>query len=144
MIFNKRWIMKNFLYKTLILLVLIFSISTPSFADDLEEETIDVNAEIEASSISNEVSNLNSRSCVVLDRISGTVLYGKNEKNEVKMASTTKIMTATIVLENAPLDKTVEVSKKAAGTGGSRLGLKAGDQITIRDLLMRFNVMLWK
>ncbi len=32
------------------------------------------------------------------------------------MASTTKIMTATIVLENSNLDKTVEVSKKAAGT----------------------------
>ena len=51
------------------------------------------------------------------------------------MASTTKIMTATIVLENADLDKTIEASKKAAGTGGSRLGLKTGDKITIRDLL---------
>lgn len=63
------------------------------------------------------------------------ILYGKNEKNKVKMASTTKIMTATVVLEHTSLDKTVEVSKKAAGTGGSRLGLKTGDKITIRDLL---------
>ncbi len=51
------------------------------------------------------------------------------------MASTTKIMTATVVIENISLDKTVEISKKAAGTGGSRLGLKTGDKITIRDLL---------
>lgn len=51
------------------------------------------------------------------------------------MASTTKIMTALVVLENAKLDTLVEVSKKAAGTGGSRLGLKTGDKITINDLL---------
>ncbi len=40
------------------------------------------------------------------------------------MASTTKIMTCTIVLENASLTDTVTVSAKAGGTGGSRLGLK--------------------
>ena len=51
------------------------------------------------------------------------------------MASTTKIMTAIIVIENAKLDTLVEVSKKAASTGGSRLGLKTGDKITIHDLL---------
>lgn len=51
------------------------------------------------------------------------------------MASTTKIMTATIVIENYDLSKTVEISKKAAGTGGSRLGLKQGDKISVLDLL---------
>ena len=40
-----------------------------------------------------------------------------------------------IIIENCNLNETVEISKKAAGTGGSRLGLKAGDKITIRDLL---------
>ena len=51
------------------------------------------------------------------------------------MASTTKIMTAIIVLENGDLNKEVEVSAKAAGTGGSRLGLKKNDKITVNDLL---------
>ncbi len=51
------------------------------------------------------------------------------------MASTTKIMTAIIVLENSNLTDIVEVSKKAAGIGGSRLGLKSGDKITVGDLL---------
>ncbi len=127
--------MKKFLSKLLI--IFIFLLPFPSFvlADDLEEETVDVAAEIEASTVSTKPPELNSRSCVVLDRISGTILYGKNEKNQVKMASTTKIMTALVVIENTTLDRTVEVSKKAAGTGGSRLGLKTGDKITIRDLL---------
>ena len=127
--------MKKFLYQTFILFIFMMQISTLSFADDLEEETIDVNAEIQASMNAKEVPQLNSRSCVVLDRLNQNILYGKNEKNKVKMASTTKIMTAIVVLENSSLDTTVEASKKAAGTGGSRLGLKTGDKITIRDLM---------
>ena len=51
------------------------------------------------------------------------------------MASTTKIMTATIIIENCNLEETVEVSKEAANTGGYRHGLKTGDKISIKDLL---------
>jgi len=51
------------------------------------------------------------------------------------MASTTKIMTAIIVLENSNLDDVVTISSKAAGTSGSRLGLKTNDKISVRDLL---------
>ena len=128
--------MKKYLYKTLILILFIIQIATPlSLCDDNDEEVVDVAAEIKSSINTNKVPDVNSRSCVVFDRNSKMILYGKNEKNMVKMASTTKIMTATVVLENASLDTTIEVSKKAAGTGGSRLGLKAGDKITIRDLL---------
>lgn len=78
---------------------------------------------------------LNARSAIILDRTSKNILYGKNEYRKVKMASTTKIMTAIVILENCDLSQTVQVSKKAAGTGGSRLGLKAGNKITINDLL---------
>ncbi len=79
--------------------------------------------------------NLNARSCIVLDRTSKKILFKKNEYNKVKMASTTKIMTAILIIENCNLNQTVTISKKAAGTGGSRLGLKTDDKITIRDLL---------
>ena len=44
-------------------------------------------------------------------------------------------MTAIVVIENGNLNDIVEVSKKAAGTGGSRLGLKKGDTIIMKDLL---------
>lgn len=126
------------------LVILLLFTSYPIYGDDLnqEEENSNLSSEIETtlseetfSNTSTNTLNLNSRSCVVIDRSSKYILYGKNEKNKVKMASTTKIMTAIIVLENSTLDKTVEVSEKAAGTGGSRLGLKTGDKITICDLL---------
>ncbi len=136
--------MKNFLSKILINLILFIFINYlffSSYADDYieNEQTIDVSTEILETNSNNssiiEASSINSRACIVFDRNSKMILYGKNEQKQVKMASTTKIMTATIVIENCNLSDTVEVSKKAASTGGSRLGLKSGDKITIKDLL---------
>ena len=75
------------------------------------------------------------KACLIYDIDSGRVLFEKNGYTKRPMASTTKIMTATIVLENANLQDTVQVSKKSAGTGGSRLGLKTNDKVTVNDLL---------
>ena len=136
--------MKNFLLKNITILTIFFLIASTfyiSFADDYIENniTIDVDSEIsEAVSKTDDTllpSSINSRSCIVFDRNSHMILYGKNENSQVKMASTTKIMTAIVIIENGNLKDTVEVSKKAASTGGSRLGLKAGDKITVHDLL---------
>lgn len=79
--------------------------------------------------------SVNSRAAVVIDRASHKVLFEKNAYSKVKMASTTKIMTAIVVLENCKLDEIATVSAKAAGTGGSRIGLKTGDKISVNDLL---------
>ena len=110
-----------------------------SFADDIDSETIDVSTELnsftDTSSEPIKEPTINSRACVVIDRKTNFVLFGKNENSKKKMASTTKIMTATIIIEKCNLSDTIEVSKKAAGTGGSRLGLKTGDKITVLDLL---------
>lgn len=131
--------MKKFVYKILVLFfILSFGISNFSFCDDIDDEIVDVNAEISSYNKSIKeikIPEINSRSSVVIDRNTNTILYGKNENTRRKMASTTKIMTAIIIIENCNLDETIEISKKAAGTGGSRLGLKTGDKITIRDLL---------
>ena len=52
------------------------------------------------------------------------------------MASTTKIMTAIIVVENTTdLNEKVKISSKSAGIGGSRLGLHLNDEVTVKDLL---------
>ena len=110
-----------------------------SFADDIDNETIDVSTELnsftDTSAEPIKEPDVNSRACVVIDRKTNSVLFGKNENTKKKMASTTKIMTATIIIEKCNLTDTIEISKKAAGTGGSRLGLKTGDKITVLDLL---------
>lgn len=88
-------------------------------------------------SYANEIAEpkINSRIAVVYDRDTGNVVWGKNENKRTAMASTTKIMTAIVVVESTDLNSIVTVSSKAASTGGSRLGLKKGDKISVKDLL---------
>ena len=105
-------------------------------ADDIDTtETLNEISINTSANIDNNLSNINSRAYVVIDRNTNLTLVGKNENQKRKMASTTKIMTSLIVIENCNLTDTVEISKKSAGTGGSRLGLKTGDKITVKDLL---------
>ena len=78
---------------------------------------------------------MNAKSAIVFDRKTKKVLWGKNENEKRAMASTTKIMTAIIVLENCNLLDTVTISKNSASVGGSTLKLKENDKITVNDLL---------
>ncbi len=133
--------MKKYIMYILIFICIIL-ITPKVFADDedLEEEINDtawIYEQIEAASsnVTNEPI-INSRAAVIYDRTSGEVIWGKEEKSQRKMASTTKIMTSIVVIEEIKdLNQTVTISSKAAGIGGSRLGLHTGDKITVNDLL---------
>ena len=126
----------NFYKIFLTFIVVILSFNCIVFADDENEEILNtVPSLLEVSSDINNEPTINSRAAIIYDRTSGSILYGKNENTKRKMASTTKIMTAIIVLENSKLDDVVTVSSKSGGTGGSRLGLKTNDKISVRDLL---------
>jgi D-alanyl-D-alanine carboxypeptidase (penicillin-binding protein 5/6) len=78
---------------------------------------------------------INARSALVMDFETGTILYEKNAYRKRPMASTTKIMSAIIALENGDLDADVLISGKAAGMGGSVMGLTKGSTVKLRDLL---------
>ena len=128
--------------KIVMIIVLLLSnmlIVNYIYADDIQDENIDENnIQIDIEEVSVEPTKIpviNSRAAVIYDRSSKTILYGKNENTKRPMASTTKIMTSIVVLEKANLSDIVEISKNAAGIGGSRLGLKAGDKITVHNLL---------
>lgn len=129
------------MWKKIICLIILFNCIIGSlqfsFADDIDEELEDMelSKSIETASVVENEPNINARIAVAYDRKSGKVIYGKNENKRTAMASTTKIMTAIVLIENADLDQTITVSAKAAGTGGSRLGLKHNDKITMKDLL---------
>lgn len=124
----------------LIITILIISNTNIVWAD-LEDNEIDMsineinNQVIETTTKINDEPKLNARIAVIYDRASGKMIYHKNGEKQTPMASTTKIMTAIVVLENANLSDVVTVEAKAAGTGGSRLGLKKNDKITVNDLL---------
>ena len=72
---------------------------------------------------------------VLLDKLTGEVLYQKKADERLSIASTTKIMSAIIVLENADLRAVHTVTYTEANIEGSSLGIKAGDRITIKNLL---------
>ncbi|MBO4293672.1 MAG: hypothetical protein J5881_04740 [Clostridia bacterium] len=135
---------KNSKFFKIILLatILLYSFAPCIMADDTNDILDDkstINKQIvetiETSSNDTSLPDINSRSAVVIDRATNTILYGKKENEKCKMASTTKIMTCLVVIENCDLTTIVEVSQKAGGTGGSRLGLKKGDKISVNDLL---------
>ena len=124
-------------YKVLLcILIIIFSYILPVYADDEDFENFsDISSVINASSEVVTEPTINSRAAIIYDRSSGTILFGKNENEKRKMASTTKIMTAIVVIEKNNLEDIVTISSKAAGTGGSRLGLHTGDKISVLNLL---------
>ena len=125
----------------IVILFLLFFILFPIFvlADDEEEEEYNQNEVqdliVESASSSVEEPKINARAAIIYDRTTKQIIWGKNENEKRAMASTTKIMTALVVLENSNLSDVVTISKKAAGTGGSRLKISTGDKITINDLL---------
>ena len=72
---------------------------------------------------------------IVIERNSNRILYEKKAFDKAYIASTTKIMTCIVALEHNDLNSIVKVSKKAARTGGSDVGLKEGDEIIFSELL---------
>lgn len=135
---------RKILYQILIIFLIFFLMISnslqikaveSSLVEDEEVNVNDIQREVIETSTNNKELILESRIALIFDRASGRILYEKNGNKQTPMASTTKIMTAIVVLENANLNDIVTIDSKAAGTGGSRLGLKKNDKITVNDLL---------
>ena len=135
--FMKRYIKVIYIVLTIFMILSNYIV----LADDEDEEYIDnivqenEKKEIEETASEYSRPTINSRKYVIYDRLSGRCIYGKDENKQIAMASTTKIMTILIVLEHCKLTDVVTMDKKAAKTGGSRLGLSEGDKVTVNDLL---------
>ena len=75
------------------------------------------------------------RAALVYDVAGKRVLYAANQDLPLPMASTTKLMTALLVLEHGHLDTQTTVSYQAVLVGGSTMNLYAGEVLSLRDLL---------
>ena len=78
---------------------------------------------------------VNAISAVVVDGDTGRILWGKNENKPMAMASTTKIMTALVALENSDITKETTVSKNATLASPVKMHLSVGEKMTIEQLL---------
>jgi D-alanyl-D-alanine carboxypeptidase (penicillin-binding protein 5/6) len=70
-----------------------------------------------------------------MDAVTGKVLYAKNPDLRLMPASTTKLMTALVVVDRADVNDVVAVSARAASAAPTKIGLKKGDTVTIETLL---------
>ena len=84
--------------------------------------------------------SLFAQGAVLMDGVSGRILYGKNPDLQLAMASTTKIMTCIMALEMGNMDDIVTVSGYAAAQPKVKLYLTNGDQVRLGDLL--YSLML--
>jgi len=83
---------------------------------------------------------LTSRSAVLMEKSTGTILYAQNEHEKLEPASVTKIMTLLLTMEavdsgRISLTDTVTVSAYAASMGGSQVFLAEGEQISLEELI---------
>ena len=119
----------------------------PAYADILMQDMVMQDVELEANlpkvlyetaseqPVNIQELSLYATAAVLMDADSGRVLYGKNQDMVLAMASTTKIMTCILVLENTSLDDVLTVSSYAASMPKVKLYIQKGEQYTVRELL---------
>lgn len=110
------------LYLSLILIIfIIFSFLTVYAASSTAEASSSL--------------RLSAKAAVLYEPETETFILQKNAYARLPMASTTKIMTALIAIENSSLDETVKIADEAIGTEGSSAYLKSGDVLTMEELI---------
>lgn len=118
-------------------LVLAFQVIVPlpvKADDEVEDENFKAVFNHQTKPVTGEP-RVEALAAIVMDSESGRVLYARNAAVRRSIASTTKIMTAIVALENGSLNHQITISKKAANTWGSDIGLKQGQIFTLEELL---------
>lgn len=81
------------------------------------------------------LTGVSARGAVLMEAESGDVVFGQNQNARLPMASTTKIMTALIALEELPLDTVITITSASVGIEGSSIYLVEGEKLTLEQLL---------
>ena len=133
--------MKKFVLLLPILIFLCFPISSHATAQDyLDEAEARKDEPVE----SNETPDwpqgpaIGAESAILMDADSGMILYSKNIHEHLYPASTTKLMTCLVAIENCPLNELITVNQSAIDANesdGSHMYLTAGEKLTLEELL---------
>ncbi len=79
--------------------------------------------------------SVSAKSAVLIDAISGEILFSKNPNERLPMASTTKIMTALLLCEYGDLERIITVTPEMVYVEGTSMGLKVGMKVSLKDIL---------
>lgn len=130
---------KRFFHTVLCLIAILFCLPFCSAAADtrsvLPLDTASFSVVPESTMPVTAAPQTSAASFALLDPVSGELIAARNADTRRPMASTTKIMTALVILERCDLEAVVTVDQKAVGTEGSSIYLFAGEQIKVRTLL---------
>ena len=124
------------IFLVLVLLITITNCQSISYADNLTDNSISNYTVPSQNNLS-----LYSEAGILIDSKTGKVLYGKNENVKMFPASTTKILTAIITIENCNLSDKVTASREAIISippGYSNAEIQPNDTISVQDLLNVF------
>ncbi|AID44532.1 D-alanyl-D-alanine carboxypeptidase [Candidatus Arthromitus sp. SFB-mouse-Japan] len=115
--------MKKFSKLLVGILCVIFSVST-------------VHIEVNSASVKKQKPyDLNAHAAIVIDAKTHRVLFDKNGRNILPMASTTKILTSLVAIKYGDLDQKIKISPNAASIRGSKVGYKKDEEISLRELI---------
>ncbi len=120
------------------------AISTPAGAEafhtsasstEVIAETVSAFPEQYLPCLSSASVSVSASSAALYEPETGSFIYEKDGRTRRGMASTTKIMTGLVAIENCPLDRHVKIDPRACGTEGSSIYLKPGEELTMEELL---------
>lgn len=128
---------------SILLIMQSYSICSASilFEEDVEgmEDEIIITEDRQINDVDNTLVldklRVNARNAIAIDGTTRQILYEQNCYEVVPMASTTKILTALVALNESDLNRELTVTKNAASIRGSKVGYKAGENIKLRELL---------
>ena len=89
----------------------------------------------EKGTVSVNAPSISAHSAILIEASTGEIIWSRNADEKRHMASTTKIMTALVAIENCDVTKTVTISPDAVGIEGSSVYLYEGEKLTMEDLL---------
>lgn len=130
----RRLALKRILAIVIVLMILFLTVI---YADDMNEaaSTSSIFEDLAVETFNGDEPVINAQSAIVMDFDTGRVIFEKNAYQRRPMASTTKVMTAIIALENGNLDDIVTISRNATSIHGSLMHLHTGEKLPLRDLM---------
>lgn len=123
--------------KTITIMIVLFSLIASLGANTATvfAETDIKNDNLTSADVVAGVPSIVAETGVLIDAKTGMVLYNKGMDMQREPASTTKVITGLLAIENLPLDKVVTIDAETPFTEGSRIYLMEGEKITVKDLL---------
>ena len=132
---DSKFYAKIFVLAIFLCLSLTLSLVSCNKAEEISKTEMGDSSIMLTSSLASSTLNVSAKSAVAIESSSGEIYFEKNAHERLPMASTTKIMTALVAIEDGNLEREVSVSPNAVGVEGSSIYLYCGERISLYNLL---------